>query len=194
MKNFVLLIILIFASFVSAKAQTKKKMPERIIHDASNSYYDTKTRMNSAIHIYYIKYNDGSIGEVDFRQIKRTVPNARKYLRLHSLSIFSQAGTTLVGMGGLGVIGYSIFEKNLLYTLIGSVGTVGGFWGTVHFGKKKKVYLENFLDSCNDYFAKEIEKSKKIGLNLKAIEPDYMQFGSLNNNNVGISLTWNLSK
>ena len=141
-----------------------------------------------------VLYTDGSVERADLKQIKKTIPGARQEFHLFKVAKAAQIGTTMVGMFGLGVTVVSILDKNVPLAIGCGIGTIGGFWGLVHFGIKKRQHRDDFVDVCNKYFAKQIEKSKKVGFNLETISPNDIKLGVVNNNGVGMSFVWNISK
>jgi hypothetical protein len=190
MKNNTLFLLLL-ALQISLKAQQEEHMPRYISNDYVYDAIDTKTGQRTPRYALRVHYTNGSVERADMRFIKKNIPGARQALFNARSAHWLQIGTTTTGLVcGILTTKY-IFDDKIGLSILSGAATIGGFWGTVHFGRKKHAPRDQFLEICNSYFAKQIEMKKKTSF-IEILQPTEMRLGGFPNNTIGLGLAWRL--
>lgn len=189
MKKTLIQNMIFILAFYSIEA-IAQKMPRRIYSIIEQN--DPMIRPNSPRFTsrLLVEYTDGTVSDADVAKIKRTIPGAKQALRKSNNAMWGVAGLCVPTLGSFGLTIFGIANKKPLAIGAGVVGMVGSVWCMKPLFKIKRENYAKFFNLCNDYYAKEL---KKKGLSLEHIQPDVIQWGAIDNN-IGLSLKWQLSK
>jgi hypothetical protein len=193
MKRTVLQGIIILLSLCSIEAMAQKKLPRRLYSEIEDHTFEQRNgpRYRSVL---MIEYTDGSTGYANLKEIKRTIPGARRELILGNSVVWGQVGLCAVAITSFGVGIMNVSKGRTPLIVGGFVGCLGGFWGVAKISGRKHKHYDNFLNICNNYYTDQIRKKGDVGFQLNDIAPNEIKFGALNSSTIGINLTWNLSR
>ena len=193
MKKVLLQSIIVLLGLYSTQL-TAQKMPRRVYN--ATAYNEPATNPNSPRYTssLIMEYTDGTTSYANISEIKRTIPGARRELRLGAAAVWGQAGLVFPAAACWSAMVIAIGKTGDLVQIgAGAVGLVGSFWLMGRLNKSKRKHLGKFIDVCNDYYADQINKKARTGFILNTVTPDKIELGALNNNSIGINFTWSLS-
>lgn len=157
----------------------------------TNSKYGSQTRTRTVLTIVYNDNTSEKATHKKLEDIFKSVPLAQKeYQRYKANNLYKITSLPLFVAGfwgGVNALNNKNKEQN---TLIAAAGLLGGATVFEIFDYKKKRNINRMIAYCNNYW-----KSSKPQTDLKEqLSPDILKLGMINENTLGIGISWSISK
>lgn len=140
-----------------------------------------------------VVYND-SVEEVvthhSMKKLLATVPEAQmEWKKYNSNRVYEASSIPLFAFGFWGAYNLSKGEHLSRNTLFSILGLAGGYAVLEHFDWQKKRNLKRMMVICNNYWSHKEEKQIE-----DVFKPDMIRLGVLNQNIIGIGVSWQISE
>ncbi len=186
--------ILFVVQFGKVFSQTSEHFPIRIkervkvVKEVSSKY---GTKWNKKTDIIII-YNDSSTEIVTHRKMNElvsSIPLAQYEWKKHNVNRLCEAGSIpLFAVGFWGTYNLMQGKHQSRNALLAAVGIGAGYLLFEHFDWQKKRNLKKIMSICNNYWRhKDDRKIENV------LKPDAIRLGFINQNAVGVGLSWQIS-
>lgn len=167
------------------------------IEEKTEKYTETSSKYGSherTKKTLYIIYNDNSAEVASkhrLEEIFKSVPLAKKeYQRYKTNNLYKITSLPLFAVGfwgGVNALNNKNKEQN---TLLAAAGLLSGATIFEVFDYRKKRNINRMIAYCNNYWKSNNPQSDLI----EQILPDVLKIGVINDNTVGIGVTWNIGE